>query len=224
MLWVLKRTISLRRFFWAPKHVKNFWIRKYNHFYAQNIWKSRPKGIKTITRYNFGIIYWVPSLAQHFSLINPFSQRWHVGIWMNPLAEIRIPGSNNLLKLASIFHSVPFFPPRNFSGTVFGQKWQDSIEECIYLNYLPLFYYQIKCCWCWKELSHWDGSFEHTQHMHWQITRKVIQLLCSAFVLTGVMSELYPLSTLLIWRYIKIHKYENYFGKWKNHYCYWHLD
>ena len=32
MLWVLKRIVSMRRFFWAPKTYVNWWVRKYLHF------------------------------------------------------------------------------------------------------------------------------------------------------------------------------------------------
>ena len=38
MLWVLKRPISMRRFFWAPKR----WVRKYLLFYAQKLCLSKP--------------------------------------------------------------------------------------------------------------------------------------------------------------------------------------
>ena len=34
MLWVLKRTVSVRRFFCAPKNTLKIWVRKYLQFYA----------------------------------------------------------------------------------------------------------------------------------------------------------------------------------------------
>ena len=37
MLWVLKRTVSMRRFFEHPKHSINWWVRKYLSFYANKI-------------------------------------------------------------------------------------------------------------------------------------------------------------------------------------------
>ena len=35
MLWELKRTVSMRRFCWAPKTFKKLWVRKYLQFYAE---------------------------------------------------------------------------------------------------------------------------------------------------------------------------------------------
>ena len=38
MLWVLKKNVSMRRFFWAP----NWWVRKYLQFYFQKFCLSKP--------------------------------------------------------------------------------------------------------------------------------------------------------------------------------------
>ena len=56
MLWVLKRTISMRRFFWAPKTCSNWWIRKYLQFYAQKFCLSKP--IYAFTTKNWASVQW----------------------------------------------------------------------------------------------------------------------------------------------------------------------
>ena len=43
MLWVLKRTVSMRLFFWAAKtHVFNWWISKWSQFYADILYLTGP--------------------------------------------------------------------------------------------------------------------------------------------------------------------------------------
>ena len=45
MLWVLKRTVTLRRFFWAPKTLfKNRWVRKYQKFCLSKPMAQKPLG------------------------------------------------------------------------------------------------------------------------------------------------------------------------------------
>ena len=50
MLWVLKRTVSMRRFFWAPKtYVKtDGYVRKYLQFYAEKMCLSKPVDYRII--------------------------------------------------------------------------------------------------------------------------------------------------------------------------------
>ena len=50
-----------------------------------------------------------------------------------------------------------------------------------------LFLSQNICCGYSKELSHWDGSFEHTKHMFNLTDRKIIAILCWKNCLTGPM-------------------------------------
>ena len=62
MLWVLKRTVSLRRFFRAPKtNVKTDGVRKYLKFYAEK------KPVKKILFISFLVIYIFVVAPIHYS-------------------------------------------------------------------------------------------------------------------------------------------------------------
>ena len=42
MLWLLKRTVSMRQFLRAPNYMlKKWWVRKYLQFYAENMCLSK---------------------------------------------------------------------------------------------------------------------------------------------------------------------------------------
>ena len=62
------------------------------------------------------------------------------------------------------------------------QSFQDILQHRFYINKIFereivnifLFISFNTCFGCFKEPSHWDGSFEYTQHMFWLRNEKII--------------------------------------------------
>ena len=74
MLWVLKKTVSVRWFFSAPKtYAKNYLtVRKYLQFYAEIFCLSKPVNIYFIYRYNGrAVIYFPHKTSQQQPSLRP---------------------------------------------------------------------------------------------------------------------------------------------------------